>query len=456
MPIMIFMTSYYPDKRQYSRTADVLRSKYLLILSLLITAGIFFSSCDEKSTIIGIDILPSSDFTSTTSTDTVSVFSYTYSVDSVSSGLKAYSYLGGLYDPYFGTSSTGFVGQLRILKKFEEQNPFTVDSVKLLMSIAGAKGVLGTRQEVIIYEVNEMLSQDSIYYSNRDPHATNHLATELLPMVKKDSSQSLIVELPVSMGEYLMRDPSKLFQDDPATDFRSFFNGIYCQMVPAAGKGFAKGAATDSLMLIALTFEQSSFLIRVYYSTTASTQGFYYDFTINPNSGRYNLYSHDFETAEPDKKIMHVNDNVKDTLSYLQGFNGVFTKIKIPVLDSLKKLMPISVNKARITIPAFLDGDIYTVSSVPANIYMSYKASDGIRKIVPDYAVNPAFFDGSFNTTTKNYTFNLASFTQLYLEGKIPSPELDLYFQEGEYKNVILRANHSTSKVKFEFTYTRF
>jgi hypothetical protein len=450
------MTSYYPDKRQYTRTAAVLRLKYLLIISLLITAGIFFSSCDEKSTIIGIDILPPGDFSSTTSTDTISVFSYTYSVDSVRSNLKAYSYLGGLYDPYFGTSSTGFVGQLRILKKFEEKNPIIVDSVKLLMSIGGAKGVLGASQKIIIYEVDEMLSTDSIYYSNRDPHATNHLATELMPVVKKDSAQSLIVDLPVEMGEYLMRDPSKLFQDDPATDFRSFFNGIYCQMVPSSAKGFGKGSATDSLMLIALTFEQSSFLIRVYYSTTSSTQGFFYDFTINPNSARYNLYSHDFETAEPDKKINHVNDNVKDTLSYLQGFNGVFTRIRIPALDSLKKLMPLSVNKARITIPAFLDGEIYTSSTIPANIYMSYMASDGIRKIVPDYSVNPDFFNGSFSSSTKKYTFNLASFTQLYLEGKIPSPELDLYLQEGEYKNVILKANHSATKVSFEFTYTRF
>jgi hypothetical protein len=87
---------------------------------------------------------------------------------------------------------------------------------------------------------------------------------------------------------------------------------------------------------------------------------------------------------------------------------------------------------------------------------MSYKATDGIRYVVPDYLVNPSFFDGSFSSTTKKYTFNLASFTQMYLEGKVPLPELDLYFQEGEYKNVILKANHSTTKVKFEFTYTRF
>jgi hypothetical protein len=453
MPIMIFMTSYYPDRRQYTGTTAVRQIKFLLILFLLIPAGIFLSSCEEKTTIIGIGLLPPGDFSSSMSTDTISVFSYTYSIDSVKSNNKSYSYLGGLYDPYFGTSMTAFVGQLRILKKFEETGVFVVDSVKLLMSIAGAKGVIGTTQQLSIYEIDELLYPDSAYYSNRDPHAVKLLAKELMPVVKKDSAQGLIVKLPAEMGEYLMRDPSKLYQDTLTSDFRSFFNGIYCTMLPFT---ISKGADTDSLTLMALTFSQSEFIIRVYYKTATSTTAIYYDFTINANSARYNLYSHDFTSAEPGKEIKHVDDNVKDSLSYQQGFNGVYTKIKIPALDSLKKMMPLSVNKARLTIPAFLDDDIYTTTTLPTNIFLSYKAKDGIRYVVPDYLVNPAFFDGSFNATTKKYTFNLASFTQMYLEGNVPLPELDLYFQEGEYKNVILKANHATAKVKFEFTYTRF
>jgi hypothetical protein len=456
MPIMIFMTSYYPDKRQYKGTVAVLRLKYFLILLFLIPAALFLASCTEKSTSIGIDILPPGDFTSTKSTDTISVFSYTYSVDSVKSNNKTYSYLGGLYDPYFGTSNTGFVGQLRLVKKFKGGQAFEIDSVKLYMTIAGAKGVVGTQQKLEIYEIGETLNADSTYYSNRDPHSIKFLGGYRMPVVKKDSAQDFFVSLPVSFGEYLMRDTTKLFQDNPETDFRSFFNGIYCKMIPyPISKGFSKGPEIDSLMLLALTFDQNDFVIRVYYNEPGATF-LYYDFTINPNSARYNLYSHDFETAEPDKKIQHVDDNVKDTMSYLQGFNGVYTTIRIPALTTLKSLMPISVNKAKLTIPVFLDSDIYTTSTVPTKIYLSYKDANGIRYIVPDYLVNPAFFDGSFSSTTKKYTFNISSYAQLYLEGKIPSAELDLYFQEGEYKNVILKANNSTSKVRFEFTYTKF
>jgi hypothetical protein len=87
---------------------------------------------------------------------------------------------------------------------------------------------------------------------------------------------------------------------------------------------------------------------------------------------------------------------------------------------------------------------------------MKYTKSDTIKYLVPDYQVSPGFFDGTFNSTSKTYSFNLASFVQEYLEGRISDPVVEMYYPEGEYKNVILKANNSHSPVKFEFTYTQF
>jgi hypothetical protein len=87
---------------------------------------------------------------------------------------------------------------------------------------------------------------------------------------------------------------------------------------------------------------------------------------------------------------------------------------------------------------------------------MKYSVSDTVQYIVPDYTVNASFFDGAFNSTSLTYSFNLAAFAQEYFKGKIPEPVVEMYFPEGEYQNVILRANNSHSPVKFQFTYTRF
>ena len=72
------------------------------------------------------------------------------------------------------------------------------------------------------------------------------------------------------------------------------------------------------------------------------------------------------------KKIEHINDGYRDTLSYLQYLNGVYTKIKLPGLESLKNdpyfKKNIAVNKARLTVPVYFDGDLYKGSTVPSDL----------------------------------------------------------------------------------------
>jgi hypothetical protein len=447
------MTSFY------RKVNNILRASALHILNkTLLPAGILLfavliSSCSEESTTIGSGILPGTDFVEILATDTIPVESYCMYVDSVFSTNRTYSYLGGLYDPYFGNTFTDFVAQLRITKKYSGGEPL-IDSVKLIFSILGAKGEYGYAPKLSLYEITEQLYSDSLYYSNRDPHAGPFLGTYQLPVINKDTAYNFSLSMPVSVGQYLMRDTTKLNQEGGADDFRSFFKGLYATIDPAV-KSYAKGSVPRVPLMMLLSFSTGDFKIRVFYHTYKN-QNLAYDFIINSNSVRYNRYLHDFSTAEPDKKIKHINDGYKDTLSYIQGFNGVFTRVKFPELALIKEKLPLSVNKTKLTFTVFLDGSLYTTTTVPSRIYMSYYTSTGVRSVVPDYTLSSTFFDGTFNTSSKVYNFNLASFAQEYLEGRIPLPEVDMYFPEGEVKNVILKVNDSPSPVKFQFVYTRF
>jgi hypothetical protein len=216
-----------------------------------------------------------------------------------------------------------------------------------------------------------------------------------------------------------------------------------------------KGTASDSPLIMALSFSSANFLIRLYYHTSSANK-LTYDFLMNANSVRYNRYFHDFAAAAPDSGIKHMNDGVMDTLSYMQSFYGAFTRISIPGLSSFKGNGKISVNKARLTIPVYLDDKLYKTTTMPSRIYMSYVSSSGVKVIVPDYFVNPGYFDGTFNSSTKSYTFNLGSFVQEYLEGRIPSPEVEMYMSEGEFKNAILKTSISAVPARFDFTYTKY
>ena len=442
------MTNCYHKKYRFTGTKHVLTSvsHSFILLIIILLAG----SCEQIATDIGSGLLPSGDFSSVTGTDTISVEAYTVYGDSLATTNKTYSYLGGLYDPYLGNVTTDFVAQLRLTEKWAGKGAFVIDSVKLDFTVNGAKGDLSLAPVLKIYEIDEELYSDSVYYSNRDPKIISQLATVELPLIQKDSTISFSLDLPVSFGEYLTRDTLRLNQEDPETDFRSFFKGIYVTLGEAIAKDY------QPPLLMAMQFESGNFVITVYYHYLSDGSLDSYLFYINSSSVRYNRYLHDYSTAVPEKKIINIGEEYRDTVTGLQPFNGVRTKIKLPGLEHFKTIGSISVNKARINIPVFLDEDTYTEEDIPTNIYMSYKNPDGVKYILPDYLISPLFFDGSFDSGTGKYSFNIASFVQEYLEGRIPSTEIEMNFPDGEFRNVILKANGASDPTTFEFVYTVF
>ena len=451
MPIMSSMTNYYHKIKSYTGTNPVPKSvsPVFLFLVILITA-LLTSSCEQKTTEIGMGLLPLGDFTSVTGTDTISVEAYTVYSDSAVTNNKTYSYLGGLYDPYLGNITADFVAQLRLTEKWAGKGAFEIDSVKLSFSILGAKGDLSVVQELQIYEIDEELSPDSVYYSNKDPDILQQLAIVELPLVEKDTATSFTLDLPVSFGQHLLRDTVRLNQEDTETDFRKFFKGVYITLGEVITKAY------QPPMLMTMQFESGNFVITIYYHYLSDGSTDSYLFYINANSARYNRYLHDYSTAAPEKQIIHIGEQFRDTITGLQPFNGVSTKINLPGLEYFKTINSISVNKARIYIPVFLDDDTYTEEDVPTNIYMFYKDLEGVRYYLPDYLISPLFFDGSFDSGTGKFSFNIASFVQEYLNGNIPSTELELYIPDGEYKNIILKANDASDPSTFEFVFTRY
>ena len=449
MPIMIFMTRFYNNSKLSYRFYSVLSHNLnLLFPAVFISLLFFITSCEEKATIIGTDILPGKDFVNLKGTDTIGVGAYNLYTDSIMTNNRTYSYMGSIYDPYFGDTKTDFVSQLRLSQKWVGiGSPPVVDSVKFFFSISGAKGKLDstTIHQFKMFEVTEQLDAAVGYYSNRDPNAGMEIGTFSLPPIPKDTVQAIGVMLPASFGEYLLRDTTKLEQEGDANDFRYFFKGIYFTMVDS-----------PSPLLMAIEFSNSDFFVRVYYSNYQTT-GLSYDFIINTNSVRYNRYIHNFASATAARRIKPENFGKKDSMIYLQSFNGVFPQLRMPGLSYVKNnLLPVSVNRARLTFSVFLDSVNFTPTTVAPMILMKYKQTDTTIYIVPDYQVSSSFYDGTFNSTNNTYSFNIASFAQEYLEGRIADPTIEMYFPEGEYRNVILKANNSHFPVKFDFTYTKF
>jgi hypothetical protein len=188
-------------------------------------------------------------------------------------------------------------------------------------------------------------------------------------------------------------------------------------------------------------------------------------FILDPisNNAAFNTFVHDYSTADPLKKIQHLNDTVNlDTLTYAQTLNGVYTKLRLPGLADIKKdpaMNKISVNKARLIFPIQYDSYLYKPSTIPTQVYMRYVTTTGMKDYVQDLTlVSTSFFDGKPDTTKNVYNLNIATFVQKYLKDtkNYLKPELELFLSPSSPYNVILKANGSHTPVKFELTYTKF
>ena len=133
--------------------------------------------------------------------------------------------------------------------------------------------------------------------------------------------------------------------------------------------------------------------IVLYMHDDAAVQSTYYFIldAVNRNAA-FTLFNHNFNAASPDKRIKHINDGFRDTLSYLQYLNGVYTKISLPGLEILKNdasfLKNFAVNKARLLVPVYFDGVLYKASTAPSSLVLRYKTKDGSKYIVPDYSID--------------------------------------------------------------------
>jgi hypothetical protein len=462
------MTRYYNSPRHTHRIASV-SQHFLKIfqLTFLTLIALIAGSCQKEVLKLGADILPSGDFVSIKSVDTLSVFSYTMFDDSIRTDKALYSFLGQLDDPYFGTTTAGFVTQIRLSRVWENA-AFTVDSMKLYLHLVANKGwTTDAVQSFSLYEISDQIYTDAAYYSTTQLDTSGFKLRHIpFPKLRTDTLiNDIEVKLPgngVTLGNYLVRDTSKLFYSNVVPDFRSYFKGLYFQMDPSSD---------PLLVTLSLVWDQQTYYnYFVLFGHDAEGAVVEYSFNLDAKSvnAYYNRFSHDYTTATLGDKMAHRNTTYRDTLSYLQGLNGVYTKVTLPGLAELKNdetLGKVAINKARLVVPFKFKStatDFY-INSLPQNLFLRYKVKDGTRYDVTDYQMasttdaSHTFFDGAIDTVANVYNFNIPAFVQAYLEDATNQvePELEIYQSSGT-RNVVFGANKNKTPVKFEFTYTKF
>lgn len=216
------------------RGVNVLSATFLL-------ATLFTSvACKKKDTAIGKEVLPIDVLLNSGGVDTFQLKTYTIQDDSVRSKDLAAVPIGMMVDPDMGTIQSGVYSQFELAylnPTIPSGGTIQIDSFVLSLKFNTSYGHSG-KQRLEIYEMDEKLYKDSVYFNNRtmavknqnwvtDNYTTfNNLskvvvgADTLLPQIRVRLDNAKALEI----MQHAQSNPAD-FQTNVA--FREYFKGLY-------------------------------------------------------------------------------------------------------------------------------------------------------------------------------------------------------------------------------------
>ncbi|MDX9696862.1 MAG: hypothetical protein RBT49_13815, partial [Bacteroidales bacterium] len=169
------------------------------------------------------------------------------------------------------------------------------------------------------------------------------------------------------------------------------------------------------------------------------------------NGNRFGTYK--YNTAGSQLNNFLENPEAEsDSLIYLQGLNGVHSKIILNNYIDWINVSKYSIIKAELIFPIYETGESQNYF-YPDNLYLAQAETDSTFITTID-ADNSKFFDGTLDLTKKQYRFDISRYMQNLLNGK--ETDSCMYIRINNYNSepnrVVLK---SGDNIKLKITYTK-
>lgn len=433
--------------------------KLLCIVVTISFSGIVIISCNKPS-VVGLSIQPASDKLNVRYTDTITLATQTIHMDSVRSDNSSANLLGSYVDPVFGKTFASFYAQAD-LQNFN--NSFgtspVADSMVLFLNYSGYYGDTTTPQAINVYQLNQLLYQDSTYYSNQNfnyineaigsavfyPHPTDSVLVGGIyqaPQVR--------IKLYNSVANAILNANTAALATNAG--FISFFNGIYIK--PATVSINGKGAI---LYFDALSVYSG---ITIYYHNTTST-GLTFNLVFDGGSATVNHFEHNYQGFPVGQALQ--TPSLAATTLYSQSMGGVETYIDFPYIKHLLDSGKISINQAELVV---LNSDnSYPYLYPPAaNMILYALDSVGDEISLPDYTISnyvvPITNGNEFDFILNDYIQRVLndSTTTNFANNHITDRGLHLVcsYDAAQANRIILGGpKNPTAPMKLKITYTK-
>jgi hypothetical protein len=372
---------------------------------LIVVISLAFS-CKQPDN-IGLNVLPASDLSSHSFSDTISLQTSIEREDSVPATGNSANLLGNIHDNLFGDANASFYTRalLSSLNITFGSNP-VCDSIVLSLVYSGYYGDTTASHSFEIYKMDESIADSTVYYSNKT-FATSDLLgylttsdihpndSVLLNGVK--TAPHLRIPLDNSKAAIFFSAASSVYASNSA--FLDFFKGIYIKEVSSP--------ATGSILYFNLADTLSK--ITLYYKNSTD-DSLSFSFYLN-GLGKVNHFTHDYSSAVFANQFN--NPDLTKNLCYVQSMAGVKTKINFPYLNNLIQDGNISVNLAQLVVTI----DNSTTATFPAHSSLFLTGIDSLGRsyFLPDFITSTTGFGGE--QTSGTYTFHISRYMQQVLSG---------------------------------------
>ncbi|NQX93224.1 MAG: DUF4270 family protein, partial [Flavobacteriales bacterium] len=416
-----------------------------------VIAAVGLQSCEKEGDDIGVGFQENGLLLNQTDTLTLTVNTITEPI--LRSDELSVNMIGNYLDPLLGVTKTSFATQLRISTVEQDfgANP-VVDSLVLAMEYDGFFYGKNKPQIYSVKELDEDLFLDTVYYSNADfavkspelvAPGKGYLKFELDDFVRLANGDSLPPQLRLrltdELGQQLINLGTSAYVDNES--FLQAFKGIRVESL------------TDDGGVIPLDLLSGNSKLTLHYHNESDTLD--YDYTINTQSARVELFDHDF--AGPTLALEDGEMVDASIEGYVQAASSTKLKIEIPHLDDFRDSEDVIINRAELIIPEdeSYDGRFPRQSL----LFVLTENEDGEFVGLPDQLSSLVNIGGSYNSAEGAYVFNISKFVQQYLTGIAPSSNLYLVSNSASVSvnRVVINGPESSSdnKMRLILTYSR-
>ena len=439
------------------------------LLSLLLPLIVLSQFACNDPTVIGSDLF-TGDQLDVEFTDTVSLKAYalkgdsvlTYSPIVVGSDTRSFLY-GDFLDPVLGRVKSSIYFQVSLNSIVPSFEGAVLDSVFLLLPYR-KDGIYGDPNSIFqmeVYQLDEQLYRDSVYYSSQSFKVRN-APTGFHPFVPQyldsltifEPSEDTTVQYPPHLRVPLNENFGNFLLNTDPTNYST--DSAFYALLP----GFELRPVNQTPGMLSFDLRGFPAGLKLYYHQ--DTNKLDYTFPIFSSNVVTTYFEHDYTGSAVEPFLTNPEEEV-DSLLFLQGASGMDMVVEFPYVENLKDLI---VNKAELVLyPQRLPGDNEQYYAFTDQLIASEIIEDSIFVLIDDveFALNRVgssfgeIFGGKL-ADDNTYRLNISGHLQDMISGNKSNKMLISIYNKSQKasRSVIAGPNHSVFPMKLRLTFTRY